>query len=311
MTIFALLAMSMMSQTGGNLAAVAKAAPKEFVAAKRTLKASSEFGGGPVPLIAPFTTEWIPPSSATTAMAFPVIKPKAWSKGFNKHRGSYRHTGIDIAAPKLSPVIAPFSGILGFKVQTFWIYGDNGFFCLGTHLNDDTRGTNDGNGGHDMMFAANLRPGDHVRQGQLIGWVGNSGNATGPHLHFELFDAKGRIADPYGSLKTAYPYQRPLPVPIDARRPNAGEVRIDGAMRYFDPSRRMATVAAVTRFSRTQLQAYSQPTRYRLRIPKAVLDEVGVETLTNLPRDRAFAAYVKEDKNGKSGEVLRIEVLPE
>ena len=39
------------------------------------------------------------------------------------------------------------------------------------------------------------RPGEHVRQGQLIGYVGSTGLSTGPHLHYEVF-RNGQAIDP-------------------------------------------------------------------------------------------------------------------
>lgn len=48
---------------------------------------------------------------------------------------------------------------------------------------------------HMSRFARNLKPGDRVRQGDVIGAVGSSGMSTGPHLHYEIRLA-GRAQDP-------------------------------------------------------------------------------------------------------------------
>ena len=64
------------------------------------------------------------------------------------------------------------------------------------HLNNDSPGTDDGKG---WGIAPGIRPGVHVQAGELIGWMGDSGNAesTSPHLHFELRDPSGIIVNPY------------------------------------------------------------------------------------------------------------------
>ena len=49
---------------------------------------------------------------------------------------------------------------------------------------------------HLSFIAKRIRPGARVRQGQLIGHVGTTGLATGPHLHYEL-RLKGKAIDPY------------------------------------------------------------------------------------------------------------------
>src|ERR1700722_151385 len=142
---------------------------------------------GPPPPVAPFSTHNLPHIPHVVGMYFPVIGATHFSDDYNAFRGNYRHTGIDIAAPKMTPIVAPFAGTIGIKRESFWIYGEDGWAILGTHLNDDNLGCHDRKGDRDVMFAPNLVPGQHVEAGQFIGYVGMSGNATGPHLHFELY----------------------------------------------------------------------------------------------------------------------------
>ena len=47
--------------------------------------------------------------------------------------------------------------------------------------------------GHISRFAKGVRPGAHVRQGQVVAYVGATGLATGPHLHYEIFQAGQRV----------------------------------------------------------------------------------------------------------------------
>jgi murein DD-endopeptidase MepM/ murein hydrolase activator NlpD len=56
--------------------------------------------------------------------------------------------------------------------------------------------------GHLSRFATNLKAGDHVDQGEVIGYVGMTGLATGPHLHFE-YVVRGESRNPQTAVKTA------------------------------------------------------------------------------------------------------------
>ena len=91
------------------------------------------------------------------------------------------HQGIDYAAPTGTPVRATADGIVTF-VGTQGGYGNVIFI---RH-----QGTFSTVYGHLSRFATQLRTGDRVRQGDTIGYVGMTGWATGPHLHYEF-----RIAD--------------------------------------------------------------------------------------------------------------------
>lgn len=96
------------------------------------------------------------------------------------------HQGIDFAAPRGTPVFAAADGVVE---QAGWASGYGRTIRLRHANGAETRYA------HLAAAAAGLRPGMPVRQGQVIGKVGASGLATGPHLHFELI-ADGRQVDP-------------------------------------------------------------------------------------------------------------------
>ena len=94
-------------------------------------------------------------------------------------------TGLDAAPPAYGVMIT--------------ICGDDGRKYDYIHVNNDTPGTDDANGGPEFAFSPGLVRGSAVTRGQWIGTMGDSGNAEGtaPHLHFEIEDPS--ITDPYGT----------------------------------------------------------------------------------------------------------------
>ncbi len=87
------------------------------------------------------------------------------------------HTGIDLAAPKGTPVYASGDAIVR---RAQWVSGYGRFVEL-QHVNGYvTRYA------HMNRIADGMAPGVRVRQGQIIGYVGTTGNSTGNHLHFEV-----------------------------------------------------------------------------------------------------------------------------
>jgi murein DD-endopeptidase MepM/ murein hydrolase activator NlpD len=100
--------------------------------------------------------------------------------------GGRRHEGQDIFAPRGTQVVAAAGGIvtrisdrvLGGK--SVFIFGRGGRTYFYTHLNG---------------YTPELRVGQSVEQGDVLGYVGNSGNArsTPPHLHFGLYGLRGAI----------------------------------------------------------------------------------------------------------------------
>ena len=86
------------------------------------------------------------------------------------------HKGIDFGAGYGSPIYAVADGVVNFAGR----HGGHGNFVMLRH------GGNMGTGYAHMSRIA-VAPGQHVRQGQVIGYVGSTGLSTGPHLHFEVY----------------------------------------------------------------------------------------------------------------------------
>lgn len=126
------------------------------------------------------------------------------SSRFNPHRRHpilnriRAHKGVDYAAPIGTPVRAAGDGKVIFKG---WKGGYGRFIVLQHHGQRYSTAY-----GHLSRFAAKLRTGTRVHQGQIIAYVGQSGLATGPHLHYE-FRVNGVHRDP---LKVRLPAARPL-----------------------------------------------------------------------------------------------------
>lgn len=96
------------------------------------------------------------------------------------------HLGIDYAAPKGTPVRASGDGRIKFK-------GRNGGFGKLVVINHGKKYQS--KYAHLSKFARGLKKGSRVKQGQIIGYVGSTGLATGPHLHYE-FLVNGRHRNP-------------------------------------------------------------------------------------------------------------------
>lgn len=94
----------------------------------------------------------------------------------NGEAGSY-HSGIDIALPAGTPVLAPADGVVILAADhPFTLEGNLLMIDHGMGLNSAFL----------HLSRIDVRTGDHVQRGQLIGAVGMSGRATGPHLHWSL-----------------------------------------------------------------------------------------------------------------------------
>lgn len=99
------------------------------------------------------------------------------------------HTGQDYAAPIRTPVFAAHAGTVR---RLWWDTWDNGV-AAGGNMIQISAAQHATRYAHLDGYAVKL--GDTVKAGQLIGWVGQTGAATGPHLHFEYL-LNGNFVDP-------------------------------------------------------------------------------------------------------------------
>jgi len=122
--------------------------------------------------------------------------------------GGRGHTGTDLMSPRGLEVVAAADGYVetlrngnrsGYYIRLS--HDDGAWETWYMHLNNDSPGSDDGRGGAEAAYAQGLAVGDFVKAGQVIGYVGDSGNAewTSPHTHFELHIDDHKV-DPYPYL---------------------------------------------------------------------------------------------------------------
>jgi murein DD-endopeptidase MepM/ murein hydrolase activator NlpD len=108
------------------------------------------------------------------------------------------HLGVDYSAPSGTPVSAVGDGRVSFAGYK----GVNGNLVIIKHAGSYTTTY-----GHLKKIARGVRKGKRVRQGQVIGWVGSTGRATGPHLDYRV-KRSGRFVNP---LRLVTPRERSVP----------------------------------------------------------------------------------------------------
>jgi murein DD-endopeptidase MepM/ murein hydrolase activator NlpD len=120
---------------------------------------------------------------------------------FDQMRGSGRHEAIDILQPRGTPVHAVVSGVVAKLFlskrggNTIYLFDEAGIFCYYyAHLDH---------------YSPDLHEGTHVSPGQVIAYVGSTGDAdaAAPHLHFTIFHLgpekhwwQGTVMNPYPVL---------------------------------------------------------------------------------------------------------------
>ena len=128
---------------------------------------------------------------ARKALLSTPIKGARISSGYGKRRHpilgyTKMHRGIDFAAPRGTPVFAAGDGV----VRKFGRLGGYGNYVFIKHSPEYGTAY-----AHLSRYAKNLKRGKKVKQGDVIGYVGATGRATAPHLHYEIH-YKGKQINP-------------------------------------------------------------------------------------------------------------------
>lgn len=178
--------------------------PLPVVTGQPTAESAAERTVAPVEPAAPRAKEAPAPAPTATTGRTKLRVPidgfdiEAMKGGFEEARTGHQHEAVDLLAPRNTPVHAVESGTVAklFLSKaggiTIYQFDPSGRVCYYyAHLE---------------RYADDLREGEAVKQGQVIGYVGTSGNAPKdtPHLHFAVFELgpdrqwwKGKAVDPY------------------------------------------------------------------------------------------------------------------
>ncbi|MCL5735106.1 MAG: peptidoglycan DD-metalloendopeptidase family protein [Actinobacteria bacterium] len=137
-----------------------------------------------------------PVIDTSAGWVFPVQGPNSFVDSFGAPRsGGRTHKGTDIMTARDTPIVAVVSGTIsrtnpadtGLGGITIYLRGSDGNTYYYAHLSSIKSG---------------IKAGVHVDAGQVIGYAGNTGNASGGavHLHFEIHPGGGAAIDPYPTL---------------------------------------------------------------------------------------------------------------
>lgn len=151
---------------------------------------------------APVTPK-IAPGASQYLLVFPVGGDNSYTGDYGAPRHQGRHEGVDIMADRGTPVLAVNDGAVvrlsradeGLGGVSLWLERADGTQYFYAHM---------------TSVADGLAEGTRVKAGEVIGTVGNTGDARygAPHLHFELHPGGGSAADPYPHLVAVDPAAR-------------------------------------------------------------------------------------------------------
>lgn len=174
-------------KSGDTLESIAKKYKAELddVLSYNNLDKSSKIAIGDVIIIPDGVISSVPGGNVAPSTSKIIVTDSYFIRplrGGIKSQGIHGYNGIDIAAPTGTPLLASAAGTV-IIAKTSGYNGGYGLYVAIKH----------GNGtqtvyGH--MSKINVKVGDQVKQGEIIGAVGDTGRSTGPHVHFEVRGAR-------------------------------------------------------------------------------------------------------------------------
>jgi LysM repeat protein len=161
-----------------------------LVAANKATQSSAIFPGQSLCLPEAGFGGQLPSVPLATA---PIRGACRFANSWHASRGGGRlHEGVDLISPTGTPVVAVANGqltrstTLGARSgNAWWLTTSTGTYFFYAHLS---------------RFASGLSVGSHVHVGDVIGYVGSTGNAVSPHLHFEIHPKGGGPVNPYSAI---------------------------------------------------------------------------------------------------------------
>jgi murein DD-endopeptidase MepM/ murein hydrolase activator NlpD len=167
-----------------NAAAAPTARANIAVAPSPSSSNTTQGAASPAPAPTPVPAS-PPPSNAGSGIVCPVAGPRAFGDTWGAARsGGRSHEGVDMMSPGGTPLVAVESGSVQFKTtrlggNSVWLNGASGTRYFYAHLS---------------AWEGSSRS---VSRGEVIGYVGATGNTTANHLHFEVHPGGGRAVNPY------------------------------------------------------------------------------------------------------------------
>ncbi|MBP6904803.1 MAG: peptidoglycan DD-metalloendopeptidase family protein [Candidatus Pacebacteria bacterium] len=138
-------------------------------------------------------------SQPVTELPIPVlfgVALKNLTENFGDPRAGHSHEGLDIMAPEGTPIVSPTDAVV---VRT-GVWQGAGNFVTTAAPGDETFTY------MHLSEIADIKVGDVLKPGDIVGYVGHTGNAiaSAPHLHLEIRDIDGEATDPYPRLTEVF-----------------------------------------------------------------------------------------------------------